>query len=312
MKSEHRHELKTNELAEWLSNFPEWAKENSKSIIGITALIVVIAGFYLWRRHDKNVVQPREQIELTRQLGEIPQIEMQIVLKQNQGTDVSHLLLPQADKMKSFADTTRKQDMAAFALIKQANALRAELHYRLGIISKQDFTDQINRAKASYTEAITKASSNPSFVAAAKFGLGLCAEELGGFTEARQIYQEIVSNPDFEGTVTFVKAKNRLENMSDYENEIVFKPAPKIEPKVATQPTIQVQPVDSNLPVDMNLPIDANLSTGTNLPIDANVPVDVNLIPQIPDDTTQVPDINLTSLSPDGVLEDSDVNAPVE
>lgn len=300
MKSEHRHELKTNELAEWLSNFPEWAKENSKSIIGITALIVVVAGFYLWRRHDKNVVQPQEQVEFTSLLGEIPQIEMQIVLKQNQGTDVSHFLLPQADNLKSFAETTRKQDMAAFALIKQANALRAELHYRLGTISQQDFTNQINRAKTSYTEAITKASSNPSFIAAAKFGLGLCAEELGNFNEARQIYQEIMSNPDFEGTVTFVQANNRLENMSEYENEIVFKPAPKIEPEVATQPTIQIQPVDVNLPVDMNLSIDAN------------VPVDVNLIPQIPGDTTQVPDINLTPILPDSVLEDSDVNVPVE
>src|SRR4030042_3312975 len=105
MKSEHRHELKTNELAEWLSNFPEWVKENSKSIIAITALIVVVIGFYLWRRHDRNVVQPREQAEFTSMLGEIPQIEMQIVQKQHQGTDVSHFLLPQADNLKSFAET---------------------------------------------------------------------------------------------------------------------------------------------------------------------------------------------------------------
>ena len=62
MKSEHRHELKTNELAEWLSNFPEWLKENSKTIIGITALVVIVVGFYGWRRYDKNVLQVREQI----------------------------------------------------------------------------------------------------------------------------------------------------------------------------------------------------------------------------------------------------------
>ncbi len=33
MKSEHRHELKTNELAEWIANFPTWAKENAKVLI---------------------------------------------------------------------------------------------------------------------------------------------------------------------------------------------------------------------------------------------------------------------------------------
>lgn len=300
MKSEHRHELKTNELAEWLGNFPEWARENSKSIIAIAVLIIVAAGSYLWWRHNKYVVQPREQVEFTNLLGEIPQIEMQIVSKQNQGTDISHFLLPQADKLKSFADTARKKNMAAVALIQQADALRAELHYRLGTISPQDFTEQIDRAKASYNEAVTKASSNPSLLAAAKFGLGLCAEELGDFNEAKKIYQEIASNPDFEGTVNIVRAKNRLDTMSDYEKEIVFKPAPKIEPKVAAGPTIQIKPVDVNRPVDINLPVDVNL------------PVDANLVPQIPGGAAQVPDINLTSIPPDSVLKDSDVNVPVK
>ena len=253
MKSEHRHELKTNELAEWLGNFPEWVRENSISIIAVIALIIVIGGFFFWWHHKKYVVQPQEEVELTNLLGEIPQIERQIVSKQTQGTDVSHYLLPQADRLKSFAETESKQNMAALALIQQADALRAELHYRLGTISQQDLAEQIGRAKASYTEAITKASSNPSFVAAAKFGLGLCAEELGDFNEAKKIYQEITSNPDFEGTVAAVQVKNRLDVMTDYENEVVFKPAPKIVPKVSTAPNVEIKPLDSNLPVDMNL-----------------------------------------------------------
>ncbi len=28
MKAEHRHELKTNELADWIVHFPQWFKEN--------------------------------------------------------------------------------------------------------------------------------------------------------------------------------------------------------------------------------------------------------------------------------------------
>ncbi len=32
MKSDHRHELKTNELAEWLSNLPQWAKKNDDRV----------------------------------------------------------------------------------------------------------------------------------------------------------------------------------------------------------------------------------------------------------------------------------------
>ncbi|MHC4595136.1 MAG: hypothetical protein ACYS19_09345, partial [Planctomycetota bacterium] len=79
--------------------------------------------------------------------------------------------------------------MAALALIKQAEALRTELHYRPGTVSKEDLTAQINQAKAGYADAIERSSFNPSLMAKAKFGLGLCEEELGNFAEAEQIYQ---------------------------------------------------------------------------------------------------------------------------
>jgi predicted negative regulator of RcsB-dependent stress response len=294
MKSEHRHELKTNELAEWLANLPEWLKENSKSLIAMAAIIIAVLGFYGWRRYDRNVVQVRERDEFTSLLNSASSEKMQVAVRQSQGTDSSHYLIPLATNLKSFAENTSKKNMAALALIKEAETLRAELHYRLAAVSKQDFTEQINRAKASYTEAVSKSSSNPQLMAAAKFGLGLCAEELDDFDQARQIYQEIVSNASFEGTVSLVQAQQRLKYMSDYENDIVFKPGPKKEPAVATQPTIHIMPFDANMPADTNLP------------------VDVNFILQMPDVDSQVPDINLSSMSPDDVSKDSDINVPVE
>jgi hypothetical protein len=294
MKSEHRHELKTNELAEWLANLPTWLKENSTSIIATAVIITAVVGFYGWRRYNKNVVQVRESDEFTSLLNSASSEKVQVAARQSQGTDSSHYLIPLAANLKRFAENTSKKNMAALALIKEAETLRAELHYRLATVSKQDFTEQINRAKASYTEAVSKASSNPQLTAAAKFGLGLCAEELDDFDQARQIYQEIVSNADFEGTVYVVQAQQRMKYMSDYQKEIVFKPGPKKEPAVATQPTIQIEPFDANMPVD------------------ANLPIDVNIIMQMTDVDSQVPDINLSSMSPDDLSKNSDVNVPVE
>jgi tetratricopeptide (TPR) repeat protein len=88
--------------------------------------------------------------------------------------------------------------MAAFALIKRAEALRTEIHFRLGPLNQQDLTTQINLAKDSYNEAIKRAASLPSLLAEAKFGLGLCEEELGNFEAAQKIYQDVATNPDFE------------------------------------------------------------------------------------------------------------------
>ncbi|MGD8499162.1 MAG: hypothetical protein PVJ86_00855 [Phycisphaerales bacterium] len=290
MKSEHRHELKTNELAEWLGNLPQWTRENLITIVCISALIVVVAGLYIWKVYSKNVVQVRAQTEFTNLLNELSGSKMQILQAQSQGRDLSFVLLQPAKSLETFAQSTNNDRMAALALIKRAEALRAELHY--GTVEEQYLISQTNLAKASYTQALEKCSTNPSLAAAAKFGLGLCSEELGNFEQARQIYSDITANADFEGTVAVVQAKRRLETIADYEQKVVFKPAPK--PVAPSKPVIQIKPADANLPDD------------------------VNLVPQILDDILQAPDVNLPPPAnlkeqngePNSVSKVSDVNEP--
>jgi len=277
MKSEHRHDLKTNELAEWLGNLPQWTKENLITIICVSALVIAVAGFYIWRTYNKNIIQVREHIEFTNLLNQLSANKTQVLNAQAQGRDIdlSYILIQAANNLGGFAQNANNDRMAALALIKQAEALRAELHYRPVAISEQDLTAQINQAKAAYTEAIQthlKRTSNPSLMAAAEFGLGLCEEEIGNFEKAQQIYQTVAANPDFEGTVAVVQAKNRLETMADYKQKVIFKlaPAPPADSLLqsktagaAAKPTIQIKPIDTNLPVEANLPVDVNQSSRT-------------------------------------------------
>ena len=230
MKPEHRHQLKTNELAEWIVNFPQWAKENAKTIIYISALAAVVAGVYLWKTYEKRIVSSREQLELTNFISQISQAKTQILQAQAQGVDTSYTLIQAADNLQNIAQNAKEEQMAALALIKRAEALRMELHYRFGSIGRQDLTAQINRAKDSYTKAVEKSSTNPSLTATAKLGLGLCEEELGNFEQAREIYSEIITNADFEGTVAAAGAKQRLHTMADYQQKVAFRQAPKQAP----------------------------------------------------------------------------------
>ena len=56
MKSEHRHELKTNELAEWLGNLPKWTSENLTTILVVLVVVVVGITILFLRSYNKNVV----------------------------------------------------------------------------------------------------------------------------------------------------------------------------------------------------------------------------------------------------------------
>ncbi len=248
MKSKHRHELKTNELAEWIANFPQWAQENARMIIFVAVVAVWVIGSACFYWYQKNVVSVRKQLELTRILNQLSQSKMQIIRAQAQGIDASYILLQPANNLKIFAQNAKNNQTAAFALIKQAEALRTELHYRFGTVAKRDFTAQINRAKDSYTEAIDKYSPNPSLMAAAKFGLGLCEEDLGNFDQAKQMYQDITENPDFEGTAAAAQAKRRLDTIADYQKKIVFKEAPKPTLSELTQPQIKLKAPEASGP----------------------------------------------------------------
>jgi len=271
MKSEHRHELKTNELAEWLSNLPQWTKDNLVTIIGVSALIIVVAGVYIWRGYNRDVVQVRQRADFTRLLSQVSAAKMQVLQaqEQEQVQDLSFRLIQAADPLGAFAQTSKNDQMAALAFIKQAQAIRAELHY--GPAEDDYFEGQIAKARASYTQALERSSDNAALAAAAEFGLGLCDEELGNFEQARQTYREIVANADYEGTVPVAQAKRRLEIMSDYKEKFAFKPNPNPKPAGASQPSIDMRPSSPKMPANI-IP-----------PFDFRRPLDLSILPEAND-----------------------------
>ena len=65
MKADHRHELKTNELADWLGHFPEWAQENRTTLIAAGAVIVVLAVVLYFVRFYRADASMHEHERLT-------------------------------------------------------------------------------------------------------------------------------------------------------------------------------------------------------------------------------------------------------
>jgi tetratricopeptide (TPR) repeat protein len=237
MKSEHRHELKTNELAEWLMNFPNWFKENLNMIIYVSAGILVIVSVFGYIWYTRNVQKVEQMTEFTNAVLAIPDQKARIINDQMRGSDSSYVLLQSANELELIAKNSREDGMAALSFIKNAEILRTELHYRPRAVTQAEKRQQINNAKNSYNKAIEKSSSIPSLRASAQYGLGLCEEELSNFTEARKIYEDIINNTEFEGTTGITQAKLRLKEMDNYQQRLVFKSRPTVVPPLVPEAT---------------------------------------------------------------------------
>ena len=243
MKAEHRHELKTNELAQWLANFPQWARENLKMIIylSVVAILVITTGIVKW--YGGNVTAVQKSAEFTETLARVEGQKIGVLQSQSQGVDVSYNLLGTAENLQVTAQETKNDTTAALALIKRAEMLRSELHYRQSIVNRVEVESAINQARQLYSQAVEKAGKNSNLVAMGQLGLGLCAEELDDLDTAKHIYRTIVQNSQLDSTAAYEQAKRRLDVMDDYREKVVFKKTPK----PATEQII-IQP-DFELPV---------------------------------------------------------------
>ncbi len=237
MKAKHRHELKTNELAEWINHAPQYLRENAKMIIGF---IIILIAIFTWPALTKMRIrsEERQNAEITQFIEQLARNKMTAISSRMQNTGASGSLLAPAEALKTAASETKNPSLAALALIKQGEALRADLHYKTGSINTETIRNNIAQATKAYQQAIKKAKGKPGeaqLTAMAKFGLGLCAEELGEFDKAAKIYQQITADAQFEGTVVPVQAQLRLDAMPDNKTRFVFVDAP-VPPPPTTPP----------------------------------------------------------------------------
>jgi len=229
MDSEHRHELKTNELAQWLSHFPGFLKENSLRIIGILLIAAAVFSYFFYNAKKISTVNLAEA-QNTLLMQQVSRNKSEAVNLDSEAAPLENAFALSADKLQIAADAGEEPGHAvALMLIKKGESLRAELHYSTSQLDDQIITGQIERATQAYEEALQKAKGNASLTAMATFGLGLCAEEVGDFEKAAQIYTDIAQNTEFEGTLFPAQAQFRLDILEDNKETFVFTAAAKVK-----------------------------------------------------------------------------------
>ena len=250
MKSERRHELATNELADWVMHFPEFVRKNRSTII-IIAILVVAIGIYSFYYYTSGTGTDRNREKLTSYLERANRSKEETVQGRIQGLGISDEFFITAKQLEALAMELELTSpvSSAMALIKQAEIIRTELHYRAEEVTADIFRYQIGQAKTIYQKAMDKAPDNATISGMAKFGLGLCAEELGDFEGAMKIYQEISTDPRYKTSLCAARAQLRAKTMDDYKGEVFFTkavPEPEAAEPTSVFSNIQVPVAETN------------------------------------------------------------------
>ncbi|MCF7954982.1 MAG: hypothetical protein K9M75_04180 [Phycisphaerae bacterium] len=231
MDAEHRHELKTNELADWIAHFPEFLKKNRNQILGVILIIAGIISYFGYRTRSLKVAN-KEQVEATQQMQMMEKNKIDVIQSAMAGDVIeSPGFADSASALEVVAEKVDQPLHAAMALIKRGEALRAELHYASQDPDKDKIASNIELAKKAYDQALIKAKGDATLTAMATYGLGLCEEEIGDFNKAAEIFKGIAANEDFKGTIFPAQALFRLDVMDDHKEQFTFvaAPAPEME-----------------------------------------------------------------------------------
>ena len=276
MDSQHRHELKTNELAEGLKHLPGLLKDNANTIIGI---ILIGAALITWPMFTKMSRQKdiAEQTEITqsiqmmdRDVYAVLQAPADDMLAKSEALDA---LLVNADALLEKASTIDNPNLSALAQIKAAQAIRTELHLRQEVDADM-LERQIQKAQNAYQEALS-AANTPTITAMAQFGLGLCSEELGQTDQAAELYQQIVEDENYKATVFPTQAQRRLDTLSDNTEVFNFAAVP-----VVIEEVVDTEEVIEPTAVEIIEPAAETIVTESAEKTDAEQPVEETAEPQ--------------------------------
>jgi len=205
MKSERRHELEQNELADWLGDFLVTVKPYLNTILAaVVAVVLVTVGYAWWVRHaEANAANSWNDFFAAMGTGEITDFDK--VAEDHPGTQVAQW----------------------------ARVISADLHLNLGcdqlFKSRVAAQDELRQAVEGYL-AVLETSRVSEIRQRATYGLARAYESQGNLDKAAQSYNDLKRNWP-EGAFA-TAAERRLEDIKSpatekfYDRFATFNPRP--------------------------------------------------------------------------------------
>lgn len=227
MKSERRHELQHNELADWIAKAALTIKPYQNMLFGgVLAVVVVIVGYTAWARMAASeAAQAWDDVNAVLDSGDIL-------------------------KLSQVIDDYPRTSAAYMAGLVLADNYLAEGCNRL-FTSKASGFDELNKAIRLY-DAVREECRIPSLVERATFGLARAKEAKGddkSLKQAEQLYEQVAEKKP-SGAFSAAAAQ-RLADLKQPSTKVFYDQFCKFDPKPAFSKSNDQLEFDSkNLPAE--------------------------------------------------------------
>jgi hypothetical protein len=232
MKSERRHELQHNTLAEWLFKAGQGIKPYQNLVTAAIVVLILLAfGLTIWSRTSATRTATA-WTDLTHDLESENLDGLASLAEKSPGTNVGNMAaLVTADMRLSNACTQRFSNKAL--------AMR-----------------ELREASKSYSDVL-KESRSPMMLERATFGLARADEAQGDLDSAKKHYGEVVAN--WPKGAYAPAAKQRLDDFARRETKMMFDSLASFDPKpsFSEQPDTTLMPNFSTESVPEEKPLDA-------------------------------------------------------
>ncbi len=231
MKSQRRHELKENVLAHELGQMKRFFNRYGNWIwgVGLAVLIVVLIAWHYRSRSAAELVEQRSRFESLRN---------DVLDPDKQASALTGLI--------DLAENASDPVVSASACLYVAN-FHAGQHGIALIRSETDKSlEHRKKAEKYYRLVVDRHSQRKIFVAKARFGLGVLAENAGDWTSARSEFEH-VRRIVGEGFPVAVDAGLRLKQLDVWRKQVRFSTTmPSITP--TTMPTTAPATMPATVP----------------------------------------------------------------
>ncbi|MBN1846324.1 MAG: hypothetical protein JW810_11615 [Sedimentisphaerales bacterium] len=221
MKAERRHQLKTNELAQKLSELPAYLREHGKYLVLVVVglvVVLVIAGF-VWRQRGRSAQKQNQQLQQA--FADFSDLQAQAMQRariepaeEDAPVTISATYDPAAvvGSLQQLSQEAQGKPIRMTSLLQEAEVVRSELFLSTRPLPQAQKEQIRQKAGQLYRQVIQEYATYPVAVGLARLGLAELAEDEGNWREAESVYREISEDKDgfYAGTSLPAQAKHRL------------------------------------------------------------------------------------------------------